>query len=249
MKTTNGRSPPTDPTHSRAHHACRLCTNAPIGRIIEIILKNHLNKKVMKTTVIESGKNTAVTGKANNSNGATAKAGSTNLNPQPFNNGNGKAESEPKKVGTPTPVQATEQAKPQTEQPKEVKAEAPKTETEQPKAEPTKTEIKEQLAQQKPALNLEGTLKLVEELHRRKIQRDKLLDTIDTLETFEVSQKDDAEETDSNHFQGCQLTIEDDQRREFTTKNPFIIKKVAGYINALCLDRLAEIEGEIYLPA
>jgi hypothetical protein len=89
----------------------------------------------------------------------------------------------------------------------------------------------------------------VEELHRRKVQRDKLLDTIDTLEIFEVAQKDDAEETDSNHFQGYQLTIEDDQRRDFTTKNPFIIKKVAEYINALCMDRLTEIEGEIYLPA
>ena len=89
----------------------------------------------------------------------------------------------------------------------------------------------------------------MEELHRRKIQRDKLINTIDTLEAFEVAQKDDAEETDSNHFQGCELTIEDDSRRQFSTKNPYIIKKVAEYINALCLDRLAEIEGEIIIPA
>lgn len=117
------------------------------------------------------------------------------------------------------------------------------------KTEPTKAELREQMAVQKPALNLESTLKLVEELHRRKIQRDKLIGTIDTLEEFEVAQKNDAEETDSNHFQGCELTIEDDQRREFSTKNPVIIKKVAEYIHALCVDRLAEIEGEIFLPA
>ncbi|MEH6308715.1 MULTISPECIES: hypothetical protein [Olivibacter] len=102
---------------------------------------------------------------------------------------------------------------------------------------------------EKLALNLESTLKLVEELHRRKIQRDKLIDTIDTLNAFEVAQKDDAEETDSNHFQGCVLSIGDDKRREFITKNPYIIKKVAEYINTLCMDRLAEIEGEIQLPA
>ncbi|RYG32513.1 MAG: hypothetical protein EOO01_34175 [Chitinophagaceae bacterium] len=101
----------------------------------------------------------------------------------------------------------------------------------------------------KTASNLEGTLKLVEELHRRKIQRDKLLSTIGTLEEFEVAQKDDAEETDSHIYQGCELTIEDDKRRSFSTKNPFIIKKVAEYVNTLCLDKLAEIEGEIFLPA
>lgn len=115
--------------------------------------------------------------------------------------------------------------------------------------ETSKTEIKEQLKETKPVLNLESTLKLVEELHRRKIQRDKLLSTIGTLEEFEVAQQDDAEETDSNHFQGCELTIQDDKRREFSTKNPYIIKKVAEYINTLCIDRLAEIESGIYIPA
>ena len=127
--------------------------------------------------------------------------------------------------------------------------EAPKAEKTEVKAELTKAELREQIAVQKPALNLEGTLKLVEELHRRKIQRDKLIETIDNLEGFEVAQKNDAEETDSNHFQGCELTIGDDKRREFVTKNPVIIKKVAEYIHMLCVGRLAEIEGEIFLPA
>ena len=89
----------------------------------------------------------------------------------------------------------------------------------------------------------------MEELHRRKIQRDKLLNTIDTLEAFEVAQLDDAEETDSNPYQRCELIIEDDDRRKFVTKNPYIIQKVAEYINGLCLDRLAEIEGEIIIPS
>jgi len=128
-----------------------------------------------------------------------------------------------------------------------IKPEENKTEVKAQEQDPSKAELREGLV--KPALNLEGTLKLVEELHRRKIQRDKLLSTIGTLEEFEVAQKDDAEETDSNHYQGCELTIEDDKRRSFSTKNPFIIKKVAEYVNTLCLDKLAEIEGEIYLPA
>jgi len=123
-------------------------------------------------------------------------------------------------------------------------AEQPKA-MEQPKAEPAKAEIKPA----KPALNLERTLKLVEELHRRKVQRDRLLDTINTLEAFEVAQIEDGDETDGNRFQGCTLTIEDDSRKKFITKNPVIIWSVSQYVNSLCVDKLAEIEAGITIPA
>jgi len=119
---------------------------------------------------------------------------------------------------------------------------------EAPNVEPTKMEIKEQQREEKPAMNLEATIKLALDLNRRINQRGKLLETIGTLEAFEVAQKDDAEETDSTHFQRCELTIEDEKGREFTTKNPFIINAVAKMVNTLCVDKLAEIEGEIFIP-
>ncbi len=132
------------------------------------------------------------------------------------------------------------------------KAETPKDETTQtqPKAdnataEPTKKEIKAKLAEEKPAMNLEQMLKKIKDLTRLSNQRDKLSSTIDTLEAFEVAQMDDAEETNLNHFQGCTLTITDDNDREFTTKNPFIIKNTADNIKSLCLDKLAEVEATI----
>ncbi len=138
----------------------------------------------------------------------------------------------------------------ETEQPKQEagkqQTEAPKTEqqttqanNEQPKAEP-KAEPKTEAA--KPALNLEGTLKLVEELHRRKVQRDKLINTITNLESFEIAVKEEADETAGNNFQRCELTIEDDKGNEFVTKNPVIIQAVAQYVNYLCVNRLAEVE-------
>lgn len=117
------------------------------------------------------------------------------------------------------------------------------------KAEPTKFEINEQIKEQKLELNLEATIKLALDLNRRINQRVKLLETIGSLESFEIAQKDDAEETDSNYFQGCELSIEDDKRRSFNTKNPFIINAVAKMVNKLCIDKLAEIEGEIFIPA
>jgi hypothetical protein len=149
-----------------------------------------------------------------------------------------------------------EKSKAETQNANSVKAEEQPKETtkavavivEAPKPEPTKMEIKEQLKEEKPAMNLEATIKLALDLNRRINQRGKLLETIGTLEEFEVAQKDDAEETDSTHFQRCELTIEDDKGREFTTKNPFIINAVAKMVNTLCVDKLAEIEGEIFIP-
>ncbi|VTR41233.1 hypothetical protein [Sphingobacterium thalpophilum] len=96
--------------------------------------------------------------------------------------------------------------------------------------------------------NLEQTLQVVADLHRKKVQRDRLLETIANLDKFEVEIKDDADETDSNYYQGCTITIEDDNRNKFVTKNPVIIKSVALFVKTMCLDRLAEIEANITLP-
>lgn len=162
---------------------------------------------------------------------------------QPVNNGTAnrietKAE-EVKDIAQSIDLKNVEHVKPETGTPA----------VEQPKVEPTKIEIKEQLKEEKPALNLEKTIKLALDLNRRINQRGKLLETINTLEAFKVAQKDDADETDTNFFQGCTLTLEDDKGREFATKNPFIIREVANRVNALCVDKLAEIEGEIFIPA
>ncbi|GAB2977421.1 hypothetical protein GCM10027049_10660 [Mucilaginibacter puniceus] len=121
--------------------------------------------------------------------------------------------------------------------------EEPKAEV---KAEP-KAEVKAEPV--KPVLNLESTLKLVEELHRRKVQRDKLLETIQNLEAFEVNQKDEAEESGTTNYSRCELTIEDDKGKSFSTKNPVIIFHVTQYVNALCIDKLAQIEAGIIIPA
>jgi len=150
---------------------------------------------------------------------------------------------------------AKAEAKPEADKPKEdPKAEAPKAEPVKEQAKPQAEQIKaEPKAEPKPepqkvVLNLDGTLKLVEELHRKKIQRDKLLETINNLEAFEFDLKEEADETDGNYYQGCTLTIVDDNRQSFTTKNPTIIWTVAQMVNRLCVDKLVEIEAGITIP-
>lgn len=190
----------------------------------------------MKTTVITSGKENGAVKNTSTDKSAIRPA-------VPLKDANQQDKEKPKlesEKANSAPIKVEEQPK------GEAKTIVAIAET--PKAEPTKIEIKEQLKEEKPAMNLEATIKLALDLNRRINQRGKLLETIGTLETFEVAQKDDAEETDSTHFQRCELTIEDDKGREFTTKNPFIINAVAKMVNMLCVDKLAEIEGEIFIP-
>ncbi|MET3115394.1 type IV secretory pathway VirB10-like protein [Pedobacter sp. CG_S7] len=198
----------------------------------------------MKTTVIENNK----TGEKLSGSAVNNKA--DNKGEQPKTNGlpistafadKTKGETEPKKAETAktADLPKTEATKVENPQPQTPKPDAPKAETEKAK----------EMVQEKHILNLESTLKLVEELYRRKMQRDRLLDTIDTLDAFEVAQIDNADETEANHFQGCVLTIEDDNRRKFSTKNPVIIQAVAQFVNTMCINRLAEIEAGIIIPA
>lgn len=218
------RSPP---KQSGTPNSDRLNRTAPVGEIIQIIINKNLRSKIMKTAQLNGS---AVNGKSDVKNIPLVNGGTVN-----------KVEAkteEVKDIAKSIDLKNVEQ----------VKQEAPATKVEQPKAEPTKMEIKEQQKEEKPAMNLEATIKLALDLNRRINQRGKLLETIGTLEAFEVAQKDDAEETDSTHFQRCELTIGDDKGREFTTKNPFIINAVAKMVNTLCVDKLAEIEGEIFIP-
>ncbi len=133
---------------------------------------------------------------------------------------------------------------------KDIKFEMPEKETATKAGTAEKKATATDQQEQKPkfAPNLDETLQLVAELHRKKVQRDRLLDTIANLDKFEVELRDDADETDSNYYQGCKITIEDDNRNQFLTKNPVIIKSVALFVKNMCLDRLAEIEADIKLP-
>lgn len=128
---------------------------------------------------------------------------------------------------------------PQTEQPKtEVKAE--------PQQEAPKAEVKAEPA--KPVRNLEETIKFLEEMHERKIKRDKYLATLKNLDEFEIDLKKDNDDID-NYYTGCILTIQDDANRKFTTKNPVIIWTIAQQVTSICEGKLAEVEAGLVITA
>ncbi|HWZ15439.1 MAG TPA: hypothetical protein VNW95_09395 [Mucilaginibacter sp.] len=100
----------------------------------------------------------------------------------------------------------------------------------------------------KPVPNLEQTLKAVDTLHRKGIQRLALIARMKLLEAFEVKLIEENDELESNPYQGCKLIIEDDKKRQFVTNTPNLIRMVSQFIFDACQDKLAEIEAEIVFP-
>jgi hypothetical protein len=222
------RSPPKKSSANKL--TARIQKTMPIGQLIKIIHPQFLKTEIMKTLDLKrKADNNLQNGTATAVQTPSAKNGA-----MPNSTAFDDKKDDAKKVETAQAVKVDETPKPQ--------AEAPKAEEKKEEAKPVAQETK-------PALNLEGTLKLVEELHRRKIHRDNLLTTINTLDGFKVLVQDENEDIDSVQFQGCKLTIEDDDRNSFVTKNPAIIKAVAEFVNKLCVDKLAEIEANIVIPA
>ncbi|MFI5137717.1 MAG: hypothetical protein ACHQIM_07805 [Sphingobacteriales bacterium] len=118
-----------------------------------------------------------------------------------------------------------------------------------PQAEPTKKEIKEHFIAQQER-KLAETVKIVEVLGKKIAQKNKLENTIANIDSFTVTRSDDKDDMASDsRFARCELVISDDDGNEFVTKNPFIIAYVAQEVKQLCIDKLAEVEASIVIPA
>ena len=135
-----------------------------------------------------------------------------------------------------------DKSKVQEEQPK---GEAPQAEA--PKAEPAPTPAKPQPV--KPVMNLDSTVKVVLDLNRKIQYRNRMQTIVANLDDFVVKQEEVGEETGANSLQGCELIIRDDQGRTFSTKNANLIQQSAQFVNNLCVEKIAEIEAEIIIPA
>ena len=99
----------------------------------------------------------------------------------------------------------------------------------------------------KPKQNLDETMKIVTDLYNKKRQRDMLDITLEKLQDFEIEHEQEDLDNDS-HFTGCAITIRDEKRNEWTTKNPKIIKDVVDFMIGRFNLRLSEIEAQIILP-
>ena len=154
----------------------------------------------------------------------------------------------PKAESTKTETQKAE-AQPQANAQTSEQPESPKAEKIEQEHEPTKKELKQHIVFEQMR-RLEDTEKLVEQLSKKIGQKRKLQETIDNLDKFTVQQNEDNDDVASDSkFGRCQLILRDDEGREFVTKNAYIIAHVATEVRVLCVDKLAEVEATIVIPA
>lgn len=111
--------------------------------------------------------------------------------------------------------------------------------------EKTPFEIVEQ--PKKIVLTLEQTLKIVEDLHLKKRQKESLERHLRLLDTFEIEQVDEDLNL-KNSYGRCKIEITDDSRNGWNLRHPVIITEVVAFIKAKFYEKLAEIEAEIILP-
>jgi hypothetical protein len=95
---------------------------------------------------------------------------------------------------------------------------------------------------------LEVTLKAVDILHRKSIQRLNLISRLKQIEAFEVALAQENDELEDNPYQGCKLIIADDKQRQFVTTTPGLIRLVSQFIFSACNEKLSEIEASIVFP-
>jgi hypothetical protein len=104
-------------------------------------------------------------------------------------------------------------------------------------------------SEKKLGLNLDQTMKLIEELYLKKRYRDRLDVYIDMLNSFVIDQKqEDLDKDQNNYYNGCSLVITDDRSGKFTLKNPTLIKDVVEFLTSRMTVKLSEIESEIQIP-
>ncbi len=212
------------------------------------------NKAVKNAPVQGTGANTKTASKINNRPNLTGKEAKNETHenkapaqtpqveetkaPETKTDSSVAVDNQPANLAEPPKAEQVKHDEPKQEQPKT--EEAPKAE--EPTKEPSIKLIR-------PPMNLEATIKEVNALHRRSIQRLNLITRMKQIEAFEVALAEDSDELSDNPYQGCKLIIKDDKNREFITTQPGLIRLVAQYIFNACTEKLAEIEANIVFPA
>lgn len=105
------------------------------------------------------------------------------------------------------------------------------------------------IIQNKPiGKNLDETIKIIEDLHRKKRHRDRLDTYCNYLAAFDIEKKAEELDPKSNYYTGCKLSLSDDKSAQFELKNPTLICEVVEFLKTRLGVKLGEIEAELVLP-
>jgi hypothetical protein len=115
-------------------------------------------------------------------------------------------------------------------------------------AEPTGNQPFAKAALRKKAsevMTVENIVKWVADMNYLNNALARLKDNADRLRAFEIAQKAEPDDTESSYWSGCVLTIKDDNRKEYTLKNPALIAMTVEFLFGTYDNKAAEIESTI----
>lgn len=95
--------------------------------------------------------------------------------------------------------------------------------------------------------NLAETMRIIDDLHTKTRHRNKLEVYYDVLAKFKIEHEEE-DLVNRNYYNGCLLSIKDDNRDSFELKNPALIREVVEYLMKRFDEKRQEIEAEIILP-
>jgi type I restriction-modification system DNA methylase subunit len=95
--------------------------------------------------------------------------------------------------------------------------------------------------------NLAETMRIIDDLHTKTRHRNKLEVYSDILAKFKIEHEEE-DLVNRNYYNGCLLSIKDDNRDSFELKNPALIREVVEYLMKRFNEKRQEIEAEIILP-
>ncbi len=95
------------------------------------------------------------------------------------------------------------------------------------------------------AMTVENVVKWVGDMNYLNNALARLKDNADRLRAFEITRKAEPDDTESNYWSGCVLTIKDDNRKEYSLKNPALIAMTVEFLFGTYDNKAAEIESTI----
>ena len=88
----------------------------------------------------------------------------------------------------------------------------------------------------------------IEALHRKNVKLDRVKEDFLKLKEFEIELKEEPENTETEYFTGCSISVSDDKGHRYGVKNPRLVHAVVALLKSMYEAKIVELEGEIVWP-
>lgn len=97
-------------------------------------------------------------------------------------------------------------------------------------------------------LNFDQRKEAIEALHRKTVKLNRVKEDFLKLKEFEIELKEEPENTETEYFTGCSISVSDDKGHRYGVKNPRLVFACVSLLKSLYEAKIVELENEIVWP-